>query len=713
MRKIISNTALGVIAAGGMLLVSCGERDMFNPNNKADQYAVNWEQKIGAIDPNQDWSMATTVKATMSIHEDAFADYKLQLYSSNPINNEDANLIASYKVETDARGYASASFNVDIVKGTKEVYAARMDSHNRRIYKIANITEEGINVSFGATTKAFAPTRAANNNSDNQYVIPAFLSPYPTAADVDNEINNGGYTKRTNFDGFWSQGEECVAFEISENMNIPNTYAFQSAKKVLIVVKSGAVLTFPSSGANNWASWSQEKYDIIIENGGELKMDMPNSDCGLGFARLIVQRGGKVTGKRLSTGYPQNNVVTDGIWNDGTIELEWLNMAKSNIYNNGVMKINTFDTSNGGRITNNGRVECETFGATSDQSGEIWTNCLFRCKDYMKGSNFRIGANAALEAKVVEIYGNLDLNKNAILRASESGIIGNCTINAPSATGNDFALVSIPDLLYYDDNNHTTGAITGNLYIEYNNFKDRSDNDAAYWAGVLANYMITNAGAICKVGEAPLTIAGNDATDIESVDCSGKGNTPVNKQPQIPNYQSWILACEDLGDADDRDFNDIVLEVRKNVESNKAEVRCLAAGGTLPANIYYNGQPVGESHAMLGGETKQMINTSGTLGRFSDWKEIEADATGWTITDNIDKFQIQVTMNDKTMVGTLISAPAEGKTPHMIIVPGEWEWPIERKNINEAYPKFVDWNANASITDWNSAKEADMVVKRK
>lgn len=710
MKKLISKHALVAIAAGGMLFSSCGDHDMFNPNYKKNEYAANWETKFGKIDPAQDWSMATTVKATMSIYEDALADYKLQLYSANPIDNENAKLIADYKVTTDARGNVSVSFNVDIVKGTKEVYAARMDSHNRRIYKVANITEEGINVSFGTTTRTYAPTRAANNNSDNQYVIPAFQSPYPTAADVDNEINNGGYTKRTNFDGFWSQGEECVAFEISENMNIQNTYAFQRAKKVLIVVKSGAVLTFPSSGANNWASWAQEKYDIIIENGGELKMDMPNSDCGLGFARLIVQRGGKVTGKRLSTGYPQNNVVTDGIWNDGTIELEWLNMAKSNIYNNGVMKINTFDTSNGGRITNNGRVECETFGATSDQSGEIWTNCLFRCKDYMKGSNFRIGANAALEAKVVEIYGNLDLNKNAILRASESGIIGNCTINAPSASGNDFALVVMPTLYYYDNNEHTTGAITGNLYLEYNEF-DRSKSEAEYWAGVLANYMATNAGAICKVGEAPLVIAGSDAADIENADCSGRGNTPDNKQPQTPKYQSWILACEDLGSTDDYDFNDIVLEVMKNASNNAVEIRCLAAGGTLPAYITCNGVEIGEAHALLGGQTNQMINTN-SFGAASEWQTLTGVNVDMSIDEIIKNISIRVTQNEGDVYAKEIKAPETGEAPQMIIVPGDWEWPAERKGIETAYPDFTNWSSNASLTDWNSVKVSDKVVKR-
>lgn len=707
MKKLISKHALVVIAAGGMLFSSCGDHDMFNPNYKKNEYAANWETKFGKIDPAQDWSMATTVKATMNIYEDALADYKLQLYSANPIDNENAKLIADYKVTTDARGNASVSFNVDIVKGTKEVYAARMDSHNRRIYKVANITEEGINVSFGTTTRTYAPTRAANDNSNNQYAIPAFQSPYPTAADVDNEISNGGYTLYSQLSSVWcNNGGESVAIRInnSQEVNYPGIY---QAKKVLIVIENGGKLSFVG---NNWASSSQEKYDIIIEAGGELIMNNENSDCGLGSARLIVQKGGKVTGKRLSTGNPHGQLI-DGIWNDGTIELDWLNMAKGNIYNNGVMKIKTFDTSNGGRITNNGRVECETFGGTSDQGGEIWTNCLFRCKNYMKGSNFRIGANAALEAKVVEIYGNLDLNKNAILRASESGIIGNCTINAPSANGNDFALVVMPTLYYYDNNEHTTGAITGNLYLEYNEF-DRSQSEAEYWAGVLANYMSTNAGAICKVGEAPLVIAGSNAEDIENADCSGRGNTPDNKQPQTPKYQSWILACEDLGSTDDYDFNDIVLEVMKNASNNAVEVRCLAAGGTIPAYITYNDVEIGEAHALLGGQTNQMINTN-SFGAASEWQTLTGVSVDMSIDEIIKNISIRVTQNEGDVYATEIKAPETGEAPQMIIVPGGWEWPAERKGIETAYPDFTNWSSNASLTDWNSVKVSDKVVKRK
>ena len=69
--------------------------------------------------------------------------------------------------------------------------------------------------------------------------------------------------------------------------------------------------------------------------------------------------------------------------------------------------------------------------------------------------------------------------------------------------------MSMPTLYYYDNNEHTTGKITGNLYFEYNQF-DRSPNDATYWGGVLAEYMKDNAGAISKVGEAVILLPKGD-----------------------------------------------------------------------------------------------------------------------------------------------------------------------------------------------------------
>lgn len=52
-----------------------------------------------------------------------------------------------------------------------------------------------------------------------------------------------------------------------------------------------------------------------------------------------------------------------------------------------------------------------------------------------------------------------------------------------------------------------------------------------------------------------------------------------------------------------------------------------------------------------------------------------------------------------------ISVPDKnGVTPQAFIVAApNWEWPKERQNITERYPKLTEWGSNQSKDDWHNA----------
>ena len=176
--------------------------------------------------------------------------------------------------------------------------------------------------------------------------------------------------------------------------------------------------------------------------------------------------------------------------------------------------------------------------------------------------------------------------------------------------------------------------------------------------------------------------------------------TPEQEFPVVPptiDSQEWILACEDLGDTDDFDFNDVVFSVKYTAGSTTAFVTPLAAGGTLPANICFNGQVVGqEVHEWFGVSTSTMVNTTSRQGRVAKTVELSV-GEDFTMTDNMGGFTIDVN-NGKTTV----AAPAAGAAPQMILVSdANWAWPYERVSIVSAYGLFKDWSADASSnTDW-------------
>lgn len=184
----------------------------------------------------------------------------------------------------------------------------------------------------------------------------------------------------------------------------------------------------------------------------------------------------------------------------------------------------------------------------------------------------------------------------------------------------------------------------------------------------------------------------------------------------------WIIACEDLGATDDFDFNDIVLHVSyvsTNVTSNNnVIIQALAAGGVLPAYVYFDGTQeknlIGEIHDMLGEATPSssgtypMINTTNITNEGTTVVKNKSDFTiaysdNIKSEDRIAKFRIYVGSNKEERAKTILKLSeeeAKGNAPQMLVVPDTWKWPKERTNIKDAYPKFVDWSRKNSTSEW-------------
>jgi len=154
MKRIISNGALAAVAAGALLLSSCSDRDMFNPNYKAEEYAANWESKFGQIDPNQDWSMATKVTAKANI-PGVSGESVLRIYTDNPILSA-SRLLATTILDN---GVGSATF--DALKGAEQVFVVVSNNGRNAVYGYADI--ENGNVDAGKTTAKKVRTRSASD----------------------------------------------------------------------------------------------------------------------------------------------------------------------------------------------------------------------------------------------------------------------------------------------------------------------------------------------------------------------------------------------------------------------------------------------------------------------------------------------------------------------------------------------------------------------
>lgn len=170
---------------------------------------------------------------------------------------------------------------------------------------------------------------------------------------------------------------------------------------------------------------------------------------------------------------------------------------------------------------------------------------------------------------------------------------------------------------------------------------------------------------------------------------------------------SWILACEDLGENADYDFNDVVLKISHVAGSTTASVSLLAAGGTLADFIFFGNECLGEVHDLFGDTVVKTVNTwnkQNTLVKTPVYIGCVTVPEDFTMTDeNMGGFTIR-----RGDIEGVVAAPQKGNVPYMICVPDSWKWPEELTSIVDAYPDFAGWcNDHTSNLDWykNYVKE--------
>ena len=230
----------------------------------------------------------------------------------------------------------------------------------------------------------------------------------------------------------------------------------------------------------------------------------------------------------------------------------------------------------------------------------------------------------------------------------------------------------------------------------------------------------------CKYGNT--TIIGFEDgydKDMNDIMWSVEGNFEETVPNVIDNYEepqamSWIIACEDLGSKDDYDFNDIVVAVSHATGSTTAYVTPMAA------YIFLGSANLGEIHNLIQPSIKPdangqytMLNTRGGKGTPGEAVAVSVAADFSLAYDgenrqNMGGFSICVIPPDDRngSKAVTIGAPAAGSVPQMLLVPATWLWPIERRQIEVAYPNFANWSQNAGQhTNWYDTRVDSEVVK--
>lgn len=238
----------------------------------------------------------------------------------------------------------------------------------------------------------------------------------------------------------------------------------------------------------------------------------------------------------------------------------------------------------------------------------------------------------------------------------------------------------------------------------------------AQFAGVLTVNGVTYLGfedaLICTAGEKP-----NAYYDINDVVFTVTGGYTIeDHEDKIEQAMSYIIAYEDLGGSFDFDFNDIVLKATHVAGRNTATLTVLAAGGTLPVAISYDGETVcSDVHAEFGQSTTTVINAM--PGQHSQYGTRSFTVTGIDADHPFALNKISITVTrDEENISTIhspqyytnsipddahqVGAEEDTSIPYAILIANpNWDWCDENVSI-ATQEGFVDWVEDASKCQW-------------
>lgn len=771
------NKSLFAALAATLALGSC--TDYTNGfDAKSHEYQENFVKQFGETDPNQDWSMAATVNANVSVGSNP----NVVIYSNKPGH-------PNSKIVGVVNGRSSV-FNV--VKGTEQVYAIARENGKKLVSGYFDVINGVVNINNAPVNKKEMATRSPSSPTHAQE--PLFVHTFFEAE----------WDKKTVLE---KSGETTVkhSFYVVEEDGETNLYLSLEGTATPRKVKhnwptdDATYTEYTPNGIDyrGIGGFYRSNANLYFEDNDELACS-----GGIYFSNVYENDdNGNIqpNGWALKAHTPHAaNYYT--ISDTKTTDVSWTIKDCKNLFWEGdpgdphpfFFEGEDYRTSRKralyeGQGVTLDQVENAVIYTTSKDNDEITIPMMFGAtlNDNVLGYYYYEDGQDNREVNRYILYNDAQPSTN-IKVDGES--IGDMDLQNMQAGWTDKSVVTCTArrLVYFgpDGNDEGTFKFPKDVHIGFfimrqsdiaTGGKENFGQGANGWAysdpelnkNCFCNVMGKNSTLVGFWGYRPVGTSDNrqDGTDtkgnVKAItwnyngrnlvgfgDDSGDGDLndfvfwvdgEFKEEPPIhittkEDVQSWNFACEDLGGTDDYDFNDVVWEVAQDVKvetSNETgaetlytygdvNIFLLAAGGTLPVEIIYGNENLGEIHHMFGQGDAALydpvnVNNSRITKPVVKLKSIAANSA-ININDIKQNFKLLVHGKKEDLTGgndSYIVEPSSSTTdaPQMLILPGDWEWPKEKVSIKTAYKDFTRWNTE-SWQDWLEAKQPDTTVGR-
>ena len=525
MKKYLMN-GLAILGLG-LVVASCSKETGLT---EAD-YTENAEKVFGVkIDPNHDWNMTQEVNAEVKVNKGTGQTYTCTFYSNNPITESTRIYVAKDKI-ADGRSLLK---NLVFAKGQNQIYVGLTDSKNYTIFKLADIIDGKLSVTFGTTDDSKAPDfrRSVTINGDNY----ANFS-FPTDAEL-----TAAYPK-----SIPSGAEEVVDLQ---SMDKYKTEEYNNAELWWIYYKNGAGFNYQVTKTG----------EATIGGGWKNEID----DQPATF-NVYVSVNGDVTLKRSGTEHLNlyilsGNVTLDSNWGEcgGIISVAagaTLNDTRDHIAHNSGIKLFNRGTVN---ATNSWHYQIGNKAIVFNEGTFVSTKDLV----YNAGAGntsyfYNYGEDAVLEAPAMELNSTCNfltegtVNISGDTKVTQEGIVW--VNNGKYTTGS--LKFSAKNCTFY---NYCQLYVTGVTLFTDGEFNMMAGSYAEMYQGLFNNFivnMLNNSTIYIKNGtqwgrQADGTYQGfrtKNASDVAYVKLGGTNYIPVQQEGALRFYgANMTFACESM-----------------------------------------------------------------------------------------------------------------------------------------------------------------------
>ena len=645
---------------GAVAFASCNKFDLNDPDmakqvQEAQEIKTNAEKIFGTIDQNQDWN--SIISGKVSVTADANLDdiIKVQILTESPFLNSDAKVLA----ESTAKNGQTVTLNYDAPNIYKKLVAACVDSKGVYYIQVFNVGQA--NVSFAQAEKSNSPRRAQASEAPDFTSI-KLKAPQKSVNTRRTESSDAKFSMWK--DSKWNDNMWVIA----DGQTFSNGWKMDSPKgseKADAAKDRGVIYRdIEDFSSNELANVQMIMNSLFVKYAGADKNKKKNN----------------VESVRNSAYYASNNhnyFETDGVNPVTLIPIQaFTDDFKQNhlfyyYYKPEEIPAGMDEVEYIKQLPKYMAIQVERIQTTNEKNAGAFYHrqeflLPFYKNDPVEGDN----EASAIFPKGYKV-GFLNLKTVNVGTYDITNKIYGCTYGDGRLNY---------EINHYGDFLSAMDTSLGGLFEGGMTW---TDPRISIFTANGKTYMCFEEGSDCNFSDMVIEIGG--------------GLNIIDETPE-PEAEIYTMCFEDRPATADYDLNDVVLRCTR-VDNTTLKLTLAATGANDDVVIHgasgwtYNDKEV---HEIFGLTEKQFVNTVKD-GNTKD--AVSANVTvsaGVTIPDYLKNIFIE---NKST--GKIVKMAQAGEPPFAIIVPGDFDYPLERVSITNAYGNFAGWAQNMTTNkDW-------------